>query len=123
MMGKRTKQTNKRREKKEYTYSPRAPPNGSQEKKNAPKNAPMKIQIMIYPLKYIASNIMKYATANWSMCNVARTNCSKNVGRIGPVFPIGAMGGMMFAFAFGVECFASALVSSDEDSGPQQLAL
>lgn len=29
----------------------------------------------------------------------------------------------MFAFALGVECFASALVSSDEDSGPQQLAL
>lgn len=66
---------------------------------------------------------MKYATANWSMCNIARTNCSKNVGRIGPVFPVGGMGGMMFAFALGVECFASALVSSDEDSGPQQLAL
>lgn len=42
----------------------------------------MKIHMIMYPLKYIASNMMKYATANWNRCKVARTNCSTSVGRI-----------------------------------------
>lgn len=81
----------------------------------------MKIQMMIYPLKYIASNMMKYATANWSMCNTARTNCSKNVGRIGPVFTAEANGGIGVAFG-GVEDLMPAF-SSAEDSAPQQLVV
>ena len=64
------------------TYSFALTTNPSQEKRNAPRNAPMKIQMIMYPLKYIASNMMKYATANWNRCKVARTNCSTSVGRI-----------------------------------------
>lgn len=47
----------------------------------APKNAPMKIQMIMYPLKYIANNITKYATANCTMCSRARTVCSIGEGR------------------------------------------
>jgi hypothetical protein len=57
------------------TYSFAPAPRTSHEKINEPKNAPIKIQIMIYPLKYIASNMTKYATANWSMCKNARITC------------------------------------------------
>jgi hypothetical protein len=31
----------------------------------------MKMQMMMYPLKYMANNITKYATANCNMCSVA----------------------------------------------------
>lgn len=39
------------------------------------------MQMIIYPLKYMASNMTKYATANCSICNKARTICSMRVGR------------------------------------------
>lgn len=48
-----------------------------------PRNAPMKIQIMMCPLKYMANNMTKYATANCSICRRARTSCSISVGRTG----------------------------------------
>lgn len=67
------------------THSFSASPNGSHEKINAPRNAPMNIQMIIYPLKYIASNMMKYATANCSICSAARMSCSMSVGRIIPL--------------------------------------
>ena len=35
----------------------------------------------MYPLKYIASSIMKYATANWSMWSNARRACCRTFGR------------------------------------------
>lgn len=54
---------------------------GSHEKISEPKNAPMKMQMMMYPLKYIASSMMMYATANWSMCKSARITCSIGEGR------------------------------------------
>ena len=52
----------------------------SHSKKKYPRNAPINILIMIYPLKYMASSITKYATANSNMWIVARTNCWSNVG-------------------------------------------
>ena len=56
---------------------------GSQEKINAPRKAPMKIQIIMYPLKYIANNMMIYATANCAICINDRTVCSTSDGRYG----------------------------------------
>lgn len=53
----------------------------------APRKAPMKIQIMIYPLKYMASSMMMYATANCTMCNRERTECSTSDGRYGASIP------------------------------------
>lgn len=47
---------------------------------NAPSHAPMIIQMIMYPLKYIANNIMKYATANCNMCKVALTICCTSCG-------------------------------------------
>lgn len=63
------------------TYSFIPPPTYSHEKINEPRNAPMKIQMMMYPLKYIASSMTKYATANCSICSSARMSCSKRLGR------------------------------------------
>lgn len=43
----------------------------------------MKIQMMIYPLKYMASNMIMYATANCAICSKERTVCSTSDGRYG----------------------------------------
>lgn len=53
----------------------------SQSKKKYPKKEPMKILMIMYPLKYIASNMTKYATANLVACKMARKNCCHIFGR------------------------------------------
>lgn len=87
----------RRKKRKEKTHSDSCDPNGSQENINAPKNAPMKMQMIIYPLKYIASSMTKYATANCIVCNAARTTCSTKVGRISGGGAAAATGGDAFA--------------------------
>lgn len=88
------------------THSFSASPNGSHEKINAPRNAPMNIQMIMYPLKYIASNMMKYATANCSMCSSARISCSMSVGRIIPA-SLDGTGAETATGGFGVVVFVS----------------
>lgn len=72
------------------------------------------MQIMIYPLKYIASNMTKYATANWSICNKARTICSMRVGRTRIDLEEAAGGYVALAAAVDF-CVPDASVLSDED--------
>ena len=69
---------------------------------------------MIYPLKYIASSITKYATANSAMCNSARTSCWARVGRgtgANIRLKVTGGGGRAFARALGSPC--SSFISLD----------
>lgn len=72
----------------------------------------MKIQMIIYPLKYIASNMMKYATANWNRCKVARTNCSTSVGRMTSWSPSNGVGLVLVVVVAAAAVVVVALFSS-----------
>lgn len=60
-----------------------------QSHKNLPRNAPMIIDMIMYPLKYMANSMMRYARPNCTMCMMDRTNCCSGVGLkaryLGPV--------------------------------------
>lgn len=106
------------------TYSLTPPPMYSHEKMNEPRKAPMKIQIIMYPLKYIASNITKYATANCSMCSSARITCSMRLGRTrkdaaepGPEAAAGAVEVLAGVFWAPVPLLPMPIALSDSEAG------
>lgn len=53
----------------------------SQSHRNFPINEPMMMEMMIYPLKYIASNIMMYATPKVAACIADLMSCCNGEAR------------------------------------------